>query len=50
MWFNIASALGDDDAAKNREIVANKMTAADISKAQAMARECMSSDYQKCGW
>jgi|TARA_B110000483_G_scaffold143828_1_gene171743 hypothetical protein len=23
---------------------------ADISKAQAMARECMSSDYKKCGY
>ena len=27
-----------------------KMTAEDISKATAMARECMASGYKKCGY
>ena len=39
MWYNLAAAQGDNAAAKNREIVAAKMTPADISKAQGMARE-----------
>jgi len=28
----------------------NEMTTADISTAQAMARECMNSGYTKCGY
>ena len=48
MWFNIASANGDELGGINRDIVAKEMTQADISKAQAMARECMSSDYKNC--
>jgi hypothetical protein len=27
-----------------------KMTSAEILKAQKMARECMNSNYQNCGW
>ena len=50
MWFNIASANGDEDGRKNRDAVAKNMTAEDISKATAMARECMKSDYKKCGY
>ncbi|MDA7466920.1 sel1 repeat family protein [Planktomarina temperata] len=50
MWFNIASANGDELAGDSRDETAKKMTRADISKAQAMARECMSSGYQKCGY
>ena len=50
MWYNIGSANGDELGAKNRDIVAERMTPEDISKAQALARECMSSDYQNCGY
>ena len=39
MWYNLAAAQGDNAAAKNRDIVAAKMTSADVSKAQHMARE-----------
>ena len=39
MWFNLAAAQGNVVGRKNRDIVAKKMTSADISKAQAMARE-----------
>ena len=39
MWFSLAKAQGDETAAGNLGIVAEKMTAADISKAQRLAAE-----------
>ena len=48
MWYNIAATSGDEDSVKNRDIVAGKMTAADISKAQELARECVKKDYKGC--
>ena len=39
MWYNIAAANGAEDASRWRDKAAAKMTSADISKAQAMARE-----------
>ena len=50
MWYNIASANGHDKAGEWRDGRAVLMTRADISKAQAMARECMNSGYTKCGY
>ena len=51
MWFSIASTNSDIHKNKhNRDKTAAKMTSADISKAQSMARECMSSGYTKCGY
>ncbi len=50
MWYNIASANGTKKSSEWRDKIATKMTAADISKAQAMAKECMSSGYKNCGW
>jgi uncharacterized protein len=54
MWYNISSAneykLSANMSKKRRDNIAAKMTAADISKAQAMAKECMSSGYKNCGW
>ncbi len=41
MWFNLTAAQGDKDAAKNRDIVESKMTPADVSEAQRLAREWM---------
>jgi uncharacterized protein len=53
MWWNIASSLGDaslgdENASKDRDIIAKKMTAADISKAQELARECVRKNYKGC--
>lgn len=45
MWYNIASANGHEEAGEWRDQRAGLMTSADISKAQAMARECMNSGY-----
>ena len=50
MWYNIASANGHSKAGEYRDKRAVLMTSAAIEKAQAMARECMSSGYKKCGW
>ena len=50
MWLNIAAANGHKTASKWRDRAAAKMTSADISKAQSMARECMSNNYKNCGW
>ena len=38
MWFNLAAAKGNADAIKNRDIVTAKMTPAQISEAQKLAR------------
>ena len=50
MWYNIAAANGAEKAGEWRDERAGLMTSADISKAQSMARECMSSKYKNCGW
>lgn len=49
-WINIAAANGHRNAAAFRKDLENEMTTADISTAQAMARECMNSGYTKCGY
>ena len=48
MWFNIAASSGDEDAVKNRDIVAKRLTPADISAAQKLARECVRKKYKGC--
>lgn len=50
MWYNISSANGEEFGGENRDKRANVMTAEAIEKAQALARECMASDYQNCGY
>ncbi|MBT8460658.1 MAG: sel1 repeat family protein [Boseongicola sp.] len=50
MSFNIASANGAGKAGALRDQIAGLMTSAEITTAQAMARECMDSGYKKCGW
>ncbi len=48
MWYNIASFNGLEEASKWKDGIAAKMTSAEISEAQKMARECMNSNYQDC--
>ena len=50
MWFNIASANGSPESGEWRDERAGLMTSAEISKAQEMAGECISSNYQNCGY
>ena len=39
MWFNLAAARGNADAARKRDLVAAKMTPAQIAEAQKLVRE-----------
>ena len=48
MWFNIAAIDGDQDAIKNRDIVAKLMTPAQLAQAQQLATRCMKSSYKDC--
>tara|TARA_R110000868_G_scaffold359173_1_gene621027 strand:- start:3887 stop:4489 length:603 start_codon:yes stop_codon:yes gene_type:complete len=50
MWYDIASANGHEKAGEFRDKRAGRMTQVDIAKALAMARICMSSNYQNCGY
>ena len=50
MWADIGAANGNENGVQAREILAKEMTSEDISKAQAMARVCMNSNYKKCGY
>ena len=50
MWYNIAAANGDEKAGEWRDEREGLMTSADISKAQSVAKECMSSNYKNCDW
>ena len=51
MWYNVAAAaLSDPEgkiSMKNRNHVASKMTAAQIEKAQEMARRCQQSKFKE---
>ena len=48
MWYNLATSQGEKDATENRDIVAKKMTSADVSKAKDLARECVKKNYKGC--
>ena len=39
MWFNLSVAHGNPEAARNRDIVARRMTPAQLTQAQKLARE-----------
>ncbi len=48
MWFNIAAANGAEKAEELRDLLAERMSPANISDAQARARLCMASNYTDC--
>ena len=48
MWGNIAASNGQENGRKLRDIVAKRMTPADISTAQKLARECVRKKYKGC--
>ena len=50
MWYNIASANGHEKSGEYRDELVALMTTSEITKATAMARECMNSGYKKCGY
>ena len=48
MWYNIAASNGVKISAFARDNLAWKMTPADISEAQRLARECVRKEYKGC--
>ena len=48
MWGNIAASNGSENGWKLRDLVAKRMTPADISAAQKLARECIRKNYKGC--
>lgn len=40
IWFNLGAASGDENAMRNRDLVAKKMSSQQITKAQKMASDC----------
>ena len=47
MWYDLAAAQGDEQAAKNRDSVATKMTQAQIAEAQRLAGEWIATLKEK---
>ena len=50
MWYNICAANGNELGGTFRDSIAEGMTQQAIEQAQQMARDCMSSGYQNCGY
>ena len=48
MWGNLAASNGNENGGKLRDFVAKRMTPADISTAQKLARECVRKKYKGC--
>ena len=49
MWENIAKFNGSTSAGL-REAYADQLTPEELDKSVAMAKKCMNSDYQDCGY
>jgi TPR repeat protein len=48
MWMNLAAAKGHANGARNRDIVAKRMTSQQIAEAQKMARDCLARNLKGC--
>ena len=48
MWLNLASAAGDADGIKSRDLVASQMTPQQVEKAQEMAKTCQARNLKGC--
>ena len=48
MWLSLAASTGNENAIKGRDIVMERMTPADISAAQKLAREWVAKNYEGC--
>jgi TPR repeat protein len=50
MWFNLAAAAGDiQHAGDLRDQYEGRMPPALVAEAQRLARECLASNYKRCG-
>jgi TPR repeat protein len=50
MLFNLASAQGNENGQKLRDLISERMTPNDISRAQEMAATCLEKNYKGCGF
>jgi TPR repeat protein len=48
MWLNLAAAQGHADAQTNKSTVSERMTPADLSRAQRLSSECVARHYKGC--
>lgn len=48
MWGNIAATNRNENGGKVRDFVTKRMTSAQISDAQDLARECVRNKYKGC--
>ncbi len=48
MWYNISASNGAFGGKGNRDFIEEKMTPAQIEKAQDLARACVAKDYKGC--
>ena len=48
MWGNIAASNGNENGAELHDLVDERMTPADISSAQRLARECVQKNFKDC--
>ena len=48
MWGNLGASNGNENVRQLRDLAATKMTPADLSTAQKLARECVAKKYKGC--
>jgi uncharacterized protein len=48
MWFNLGAMSGDRDSVKHRDVVARRMTPAQVSEAQRLALQCQAQQFKGC--
>jgi uncharacterized protein len=50
MLWNLAGAQGNKSGQKIRDLISERMTPNDISRAQEMAATCLENNYKGCGF
>jgi TPR repeat protein len=50
MLFNLAGSQGLEIGRDDRDLIAERMTPSDISRAQEMAATCLEKNYKGCGF
>lgn len=48
MWFNLGAMAGNRDSVKNCDVVARRMTPAQVTEAQRLAQQCQAQQLKGC--
>jgi hypothetical protein len=48
MWFTLATTVGDEDAVKNRDLIARQLTSRQLAEAQRLATQCYAQQFKGC--